>query len=78
MVPAFAEAAKQLLPKVILAKVNVELAKETATKFKIRSLPTLIVFKNGQSGVRCVGSMATSQIIEWIEKIFKVKYNYLT
>ncbi|MCL4112410.1 UNVERIFIED_CONTAM: hypothetical protein GTU68_007248 [Idotea baltica] len=67
MGPAFAEASKQLSPNVIFAKVNTELAKETASKFEIRSIPSLIIFKNGQSTIRQAGAMNTAQIIDWVK-----------
>ncbi|KAG1663446.1 hypothetical protein GQR58_020384 [Nymphon striatum] len=41
MGPDFADAASQMSPNVIFAKVNTELAKDTAAKFDIRSIPNI-------------------------------------
>ena len=67
MVPAFAEASRQLSPNVIFVKVNTELAKETASKFEIRSIPSLIIFKDGQSKARQAGAMSAPQIVDWVK-----------
>lgn len=66
MNPAYAEASEALFPKVILAKLNIELSPQTTEKYDIRGLPTLVVFKNGQSVTRKVGAMTLQQIVEWV------------
>lgn len=67
MAPDFAKAAAAMSPNVIFAKVNTELAKQTAAKFDIRSIPSLIIFKNGQSTVRQAGAMNNQQIQQWVQ-----------
>lgn len=66
MAPAFAEAAKSLHPKVILAKLNTETAQSVAGNYAIRSIPTLIMFKGGREVARQPGAMSASQIINWV------------
>lgn len=66
MEPEFAKAASQLSPNVVFGKVNTELAKMTASKFDIRGIPSLIIFKNGQSTVRQAGAMNAQQIVDWV------------
>jgi thioredoxin 2 len=65
MVPHFAEAAKQL-PRVRFAKIDTEAATQTAARFGIRSIPTLIVFKGGQELARQPGAMQTADILRWV------------
>ena len=65
MAPAFAEASTQLEPNVILAKLNTEVAQQTAAQFGIRSIPSIIMFKNGKEVSRQAGALNTQQIIQW-------------
>ena len=65
MAPAFAEASGQLEPNVILAKLNTEVAQQTAAQFGIRSIPSIIMFKNGKEVARQAGALNTQQIIQW-------------
>ncbi len=66
MAPLFAEAAQQLEPKVRFAKLNTELAQQTAARYQIRSIPTLMIFRNGQVIAQQAGAMQTQQLIQWI------------
>jgi thioredoxin 2 len=67
MAPQFAEAAKQLEPRVRLAKVNTEVEQELAAKFGIRSIPTLVLFKGGREITRQPGAMEASDIVRWVQ-----------
>lgn len=62
MAPAFAEAAAQLSPRVILAKLNTETAPQIASQFAISSIPTMILFKAGKEASRQSGAMNAAQI----------------
>ncbi len=67
MAPAFAEASAHLEPNVILAKLNTEVAQQTAAQFGIRSIPSIIMFKNGKEVSRQAGALNTPQIIQWAQ-----------
>ena len=67
MAPHFAEAAKQLEPRVRLAKVNTEAEQDLAARFAIRSIPTLAIFKGGREISRQPGAMGTSDIVRWVQ-----------
>ncbi len=69
MAPAFAEAAAQLEPNVVLAKLNTEVAQQTAAQFGIRSIPTMIMFKNGREASRQSGALSAPQIIQWARSV---------
>ena len=62
MAPAFAEAAAQLSPTVILAKLNTEDAPKTSSQFAISGIPTMILFKRGIEFARQSGAMNAQQI----------------
>ena len=67
MGPAFAQAAAQLEPGVRLAKVNTEAEQNIGTQLGIRSIPTMIVFRNGREVARQAGAMAAPDIIRWVQ-----------
>lgn len=66
MAPAYEEAAAQLEPKVVLAKLNTEEAPQVAARFGIQSIPTLVVFKQGREVARQPGAMSLPQIEQWV------------
>ncbi|MEZ5613977.1 MAG: thioredoxin TrxC [Rhodocyclaceae bacterium] len=66
MAPAFAQAARQLEPRYRLAKLNTEDAQEIATRFGIRSIPTLVMFRGGREIARQSGAMDTGNLVRWI------------
>jgi thioredoxin 2 len=66
MAPAFAQAAATLEPHARLVKLNTELEGEVAGRYGIRSIPTMIVFKNGQEIARQSGAMNAQAIIDWV------------
>ncbi len=63
--PHFADAAKQF-PHVSFAKVDTETATQTAARFAIRSIATLIVFSGGQEVARQPGAMQVGDIVRWV------------
>ncbi|WP_157354148.1 thioredoxin TrxC [Aromatoleum toluclasticum] len=65
MAPAFEEAARTLEPQMRLAKVNTEEEQELAARFAIRSIPTMILFRNGQEVARQSGAMNAGAIAHW-------------
>lgn len=66
MAPAFAQAARQLEPHYRLAKLNTEEAQELAVRFGIRSIPTLVIFRNGREVARQSGAMDATNLVHWI------------
>jgi thioredoxin 2 len=66
MAPAFSEAAAQLSPLIILAKLNTETAPRTATQFAISGIPTVILFKAGNEVSRQSGVMNSRQIAQFV------------
>ena len=66
MAPAFEQAAAKLAPAVRLAKLDTEAEPEIAGRFGIRSIPTLIAFRNGREIARQSGALALPQLLQWI------------
>lgn len=65
MAPQFVQAAAQLEPKVRLAKVNTDTEQTLGEKFGIRSIPTLVLFRQGREIARQPGAMNTAEIVRW-------------
>ncbi|OLO03895.1 thioredoxin TrxC [Salinicola socius] len=68
MAPGFAQAAKTLEPNIILAKLDTEAATDIASRFGIRSIPTLILFRDGREIARQAGAMGQSDIVDWTRR----------
>lgn len=66
MAPAFAQAAAQLEPAVRLAKVNTEDVQALAARYGIRSIPTMVLFRNGREVARTSGAMGAAEIVRWV------------
>ena len=67
MAPSFEKAAAALEPDVRLAKLNTENEQQIAAQFNIRSIPTLVLFKDGKEIARQAGAMMGAQIEQWVE-----------
>ncbi|MGA9572852.1 MAG: thioredoxin TrxC [Lysobacterales bacterium] len=66
MAPAYEKAAVALEPDVRLAKLNTEDEQQVAAQFDIRSIPTLVLFKDGKEIARQSGAMMGGQIEQWV------------
>ena len=55
--PIIEEMARDYAGKILFGKLNVDENREVATQYEIMSIPTLLVFKNGQLVDRVVGAM---------------------
>lgn len=67
MAPAYEQAAAHVAPGVHLAKLDTEAEPETASRFGIRSIPTLMVFRNGREIARQSGALPLPQLMQWIK-----------
>ena len=68
LMPTIEEVAKELDGKANVAKVNVDDNEDIAIKLKIMSIPTLMIFKNGEMKEKMIGLRAKQQIIDAIMK----------
>lgn len=67
LAPHLEELAIELDGKVTIAKINIDENPETPTKFGVRSIPTLMIFKDGVHVDTKVGGVPKSSLKEWIE-----------
>ena len=67
MAPEFEKAARQLEPRVRLAKVDTERAQSVAARYGIQAIPTMILFRDGQEGARQSGAMQAGGIVRFAE-----------
>jgi thioredoxin 2 len=65
MAPHFAAAAALLEPHVRLGKVDTEAEPALASRFGIRSIPTLVLVQGGRELARQSGAMGREQIVQW-------------
>jgi len=65
MAPAYEAAAEALEPEMRVIKVDTEQARNAAARLGIRSIPTLMLFRNGQEVARHAGAIGKDQIIGW-------------
>jgi len=68
MAPVFVQAARQLQPRVRLVKVNTEQEQALAARFNIMSIPTLVLFKNGEEQARISGAMDLQRLLAWVQQ----------
>ena len=64
--PALEEIAGSLGGKVKVVKLNVDENPQTAAKYGIQSIPTLMIFKNGQMASRQIGAAPKQKLAQWI------------
>jgi thioredoxin 1 len=53
---------------VVVAKVNIDDNPLTPTKYGVRGIPTLMLFRNGEIAATKVGAMPKSKLYEWVEE----------
>ncbi|MEJ0062244.1 MAG: thioredoxin TrxA [Alphaproteobacteria bacterium] len=67
--PVLEELAADMKGKITVAKLNVDDNPMTASKFGIRSIPTLMLFKGGELAATKVGGMPKAQLQQWVESV---------
>jgi len=66
--PALEQISDELAGKVTIAKVNIDDNPEWPGKFGVMSIPTMILFKNGERTATKVGAAPKSQLQGWLEQ----------
>ena len=65
--PIVDELATELEGRAVVGKVNVDSNYDTPLTYEIRSIPTLLIFKNGEIVDKLVGAVPKSQLLEKLE-----------
>jgi len=66
--PALDQISEELSDQVTIAKVNIEESPTTPTRYGVRGIPTMMLFKGGQMAAMKVGAMPKSKILEWLSE----------
>ena len=65
--PVVEEIAGEHSDKLKVCKMDVDANRETAVQFGIRSIPTLLIFKNGEVAGSQIGAVSKQQLLEFIQ-----------
>ncbi len=64
--PALDQISNELAGKVTIAKVNIEDSPATPSRYGVRGIPTMMLFKDGRTASMKVGAMPKQKILEWL------------
>ena len=65
--PVVEEIAGEHSDKLKVCKMDVDANRETAVQFGIRSIPTLLIFKNGEVAGSQIGAVSKQQLLEFLQ-----------
>ncbi len=65
--PLLDELAGDLAGKITIAKVNVDDNPAIASRYGVRGIPTLMIFKDGEVAASKIGALPKSRLYEWVE-----------
>jgi thioredoxin 1 len=66
--PALEQIAAELGANVTIAKLNIEESPTTPSRYGVRGIPTMMLFKDGQMASMKVGAMPKQKILEWLNE----------
>ena len=66
--PALEEISNEMADKVKIVKVNIDENPMTPGQYGVRSIPTLMIFENGELKAEKLGAMPKSKLAEWVEE----------
>ena len=64
--PALEQISEEMGDQVIVAKVNIEESPSSPTRYGVRGIPTMMLFKGGHLASMKVGAMPKQKIVEWL------------
>ena len=67
--PALADLAGEMSDKVTVAKLNIDENPMTPSKYGVRGIPTLMLFKDGQVAATKIGALPKGKLFEWVESV---------
>jgi thioredoxin 1 len=65
--PALEEIASEMEGKIKVVKLNIDENPDAAVKYGVRSIPTLLMFQNGEVAAAKVGAYPKAKIVEWVQ-----------
>lgn len=66
--PVFEQAAREMEPRLRFAKLDTDGEQQLARQWGIRSIPTLILFRDGREAARLSGAMSLGQLQQWLQQ----------
>ena len=66
--PILDEISNEMSGRVVIAKHNIDKEPNTPTKFGVRGIPTMLIFKDGELKATKVGATSKSAIVSWIKE----------
>ncbi|MFC3080395.1 thioredoxin TrxA [Phenylobacterium terrae] len=66
--PALEQIADELAGQVTVAKLDIEESPTTPSRYGVRGIPTMMLFKGGQMASMKVGAMPKNKILEWLSE----------
>ncbi|QNT68791.1 thioredoxin TrxA [Defluviicoccus vanus] len=70
--PALEDLDKELGARVTVAKLNIDENPMTPSKYGVRGIPTLMLFKDGQVAATRIGALPKGKLFEWVESVLSV------
>ncbi len=68
--PSLEEISEEMGDALTVAKVNIDENPMTPSKYGVRGIPTLILFKDGEVAATKVGALPKGKLVEWIQASF--------
>ena len=65
--PVLEEISDEMKDQVVIAKHNIDQEPNTPTKYGIKGIPTMLLFKGGELKATKVGATTKSNIVSWIK-----------
>ncbi|MFT5438722.1 MAG: thioredoxin 1 [Alphaproteobacteria bacterium] len=66
--PSLEEISDEMGGALTVAKLNIDDNPDTPTKYGVRGIPTLMLFKDGEVAATKVGALPKSKLVEWINE----------
>ena len=67
--PSLEDLAAEMSDKVTVAKLNIDENPMTPSKYGVRGIPTLMLFKEGQVAATKIGALPKGKLFEWVESV---------
>jgi len=67
--PTLEDISKEMAGKLKVVKVNIEESPMAGTRYGVRSIPTLLLFKNGQVAATKIGNAQKHSLLSWINTV---------
>jgi thioredoxin 1 len=67
--PALEDLASEMQGRLTVAKINIDENPSTPTRYGVRGIPTLMLFKDGQVAATKIGALPKQQLIDWVKSV---------